>query len=272
MSLDNPAGRLLAALNDATSQPENTSAHVGWCRVWNLDVDTSDGHVECMRRGSEMISLGIETRRRAEQLPSNLTAGNLARLDQVQGTLQYFVNLPQVTMGTMLSPIKPDGWLALENIDGLLSQFGPEPVILPAQSETLLDQTHQLIEKVLADDVLSEQAKRQIVNQLREVETALIEADLTGSVAIEKAGSGLAGVMFRLHLQGEKVAKHPLTQTALGLVLAIDLALNGAANYKELTADPVIRHLVENPASMLPPSQSENPETSAPDAVAKPDE
>lgn len=159
----------------------------------------------------------------------------------------------------MLDPIKADGWLALENLDGLLSELSPQPVILDEPLQDLLGQTRDLVDAVLADDTLSEDAKRQIVDQLREVERALIDFKLSGARPVEIAANGLAGVLTRLYLHGENVAKHPITKAVLGLVLALDLGLNIAANYEALTSNPIVVQLVENPGDLRPAIDNPSP-------------
>lgn len=263
--MDNPAGRLLAALREGEQQPRQASAHKGWSTVWGLDIKTVEGRTECARRGQEMMALGIETRRQSEQLPVKLIGKNLDRLAQVQAALDHFPVLPTIGMQDMYAQIKPDGWLALENLDGLLSELQPEPVVLELDRKSLLNQTRELVDAVVADKTLDDDIKRQIIDQLRDVERSLIDVDLVGSAVVDKAANGLAGVMTRLWMRGAKVAKHPITDAVFKLVLALDVALNGAANYHELTTNPIILELISDPATTLalPPA--------APDAVVDPD-
>lgn len=269
--MDNPAGRLLAAFRKAEKQQKDATAQKGWCTVWDLAVDTIEGRAECSRRGSEMILLGIETQRQSKQISPTLTRQNLESFTQVQAALDLFTKLPTIKMGAQLDQIKPDGWLALGNLDGILSEYKPEPVIIEAERDSLLDQTRELVDAVRADNTLSPEAKRQIIEQLRAVEQALLDAELTGSVVIERAANGLAGVMFKLHTRGEKAAKHPITNATIALMLSIGWALNVAADYHELTTDPVMLELVDPSKLPLPPP-AEPPELPAPDAVTDPDE
>lgn len=252
MSFDNPAGRLLTALRDAQRQDQQQSAQTGWCKLWELDPAETVDVVECVRRGHQVMALGVEARHAAGDLLPVLVTNNLMRLEQVQAALAYFAVLPSVTMGQMLDPIKPDGWLALENLDGLLSEMAPQPVILEDPLQDLLSQTRSLLDAVLNDETLSPEAKRQIVDQLHEVERALTDSKLAGARPVEIAANGLAGVLTRLYLHGETIAKHKIAKAVLGLVFALDLSLNVAANYEAITSNPFVVQLVENPEDLRP--------------------
>ena len=259
MSLDNPAGRLLAQFQLVHSRPNGESAYVAWCGAWGLDQSTWSDKVEFMRRAEEMMRLGIELEEEANLLPSKLVGANIARVVQVRRVLDHFPVAPNVQISQMMSPLQADGQLALENIDNLLSEMRARPVLLERDRDPLLEQVRHLIDEVIRNDDFSELVKREIVDHLRDVEQKLIDTSIVGAVPLERSTNGLLGVFIALHLRGERIANHKLTRAVFGLVLAIDLALNGAANYRELTTnDPVVAELVGDPAALLPqlPNQS----------------
>ncbi|MCO7238773.1 hypothetical protein [Aeromicrobium sp. CnD17-E] len=265
MSLDNPAGRLLAQIQLVHSRQPAEAAYDSWCAVWGLDQDDWRAKVEFMRRAEEMMRLGLELESEVAALPKGLIGGNADRLPQVRGVLDHFPVAPSVQLSQMLNPLKPDGVLALENLDGLLSEMRRQPVLLEPARESLVDQTRALIDQVIASNDLSENVKRAIVDQLREVERTLLDTQITGTLPVERAARGLAGVMTTLYLRGEKVAKHPVTRAMIGLALAVDFALNGAANYVELTSspNPLVVELIGDPTDLLPALPAAPGETEA---------
>jgi hypothetical protein len=237
--MNNPAGRLLYWLEHARKQPQQESALAGWCRVWDLDQSTQIGKAEAARRGTEMILLGVETRRMAGESTNPIAPVAMEPFPKVERTLEYFTILPRCRLDEMLNLMGEDGWHSLKTLDAMFSHDSPEPTLTDEDQESLLDQTRTLVDQVLADDMLGARDKKFIVARLRDVEKALIDAQLTGGAEVERAMDGLMGGLVRLYGMGVDVVHHPVTKGVFALVGALAVALNVGADYSQLTGAPI---------------------------------
>jgi hypothetical protein len=230
---DNPAGRLSQALERARKVTQNESAAKGWSTVFGLDYPDDIG--ELLVHAAELIALASDTRRRVEAFEDEDPEVLLAHFGEVERTLSNFQSVANLAMKQFLDPLQPTGAYSLRLCSSLLHRRSPEPVLSEDVAGDLLGRVHALISEVLAADDLDRETKAWIVERLSEVERALRDVEIRGHRGVEEAVDRLVGGLRRkphllLRLSGSKVAK-----AVVALVMALDIALNSAANLHELT-------------------------------------
>jgi hypothetical protein len=127
----------------------------------------------------------------------------------------------------------------LETASALLSQVRPEPVIVESDVASLLEQVRALLDQVVAADGLDDGAREWIANRLQEIEDALSGIGITGCSGVERALNATIGGLRRHPTMLERLRASPVIHGIVGLLVALDLALNLAANVKALEADEV---------------------------------
>jgi hypothetical protein len=193
-NLNNPAGRLLFWLELGKQRPQGNSAMGEWCAVFGLDQSSPAERAECTRRGTMLARLARDVRREAEQLPDHFhPAMLLSAFPEVEGALDQFTVLPNVTMAQMYSLIQGTGWQSLQYLDAMLSTHRPETVVEHDAIRGHIESVRALVDDILADDDLDAAVKRYVVARLRDVEEALTDALIVGVDGVELAVNATIG-------------------------------------------------------------------------------
>ena len=217
-----------------------------------------------------MIREARRTRIRVEGSPHSFAVHGLKHFDQIEKAVAHFGHMETAQITAMMAPIDDAGWSSLEILSSILADLDLEPTLHDSERTTLLEKVQALVNEVMSDQELSSTIKRQIIDHLREVERALIDATIEGTSAVERASDGLLGMAMRLLNRGVNMAGSPVAHGLFALVVAIEIALNGAANIATLTAEPTILQIVGNPSDLLSelPRASEDPVDSPADPSA----
>lgn len=231
---DNPAGRLAQVLERARSLPrQDESAAKGWCAVFDLDYPDDIG--ELLTRAADLVTLGSETRRRVEAFTDEDPSVLLEHFDEVERTLTNFQTVASYAMKQFLDPLKPTGAHSLKLSSSLLHRRSPEPVLPDEVVADLLFRVHDLISDVLAVDDLDRETKAWIVERLSEVEGALRDVNIRGHSGVDESVDRLVGGLRRKPHLLQRLGGSKVATAVVATLTALDIALNSAANVKELT-------------------------------------
>jgi hypothetical protein len=231
---DNPAGRLAQALERARSLPrQDESAAKGWSTVFGLAYPEDVG--ELLMHAAELVALASATRRRVEAFEDEDPEVLLEHFGEVERTLSNFQTVVNLAMNQFLDPLKPTGAHSLKLCSSLLHRRSPEPVLSEDVAADLLDRVHALISEVLAADDLDRETKAWIVERLSEVERALRDVEIRGHRGVEESVDRLVGGLRRKPHLLQRLAGSKVAKAVVATVMALDVALNSAANLHELT-------------------------------------
>jgi hypothetical protein len=165
-----------------------------WCAVWGLNHGVIKDRFEATRRGTLLMGLAASIRREAAELPDGFHPDLLLKnFVEVEALLDQFTILPATTMQQMYEQMKGTGWQCLELMDAMLSSHRPERAIERDKLREHLEQVRALIDGILQDPDLPADLKRYIVQRLRDVEQALVDAAIHGVASVELAASSLLG-------------------------------------------------------------------------------
>lgn len=181
------------------------------------------------------MSLAAETRRRVEAFEDEDPDVLLEHFGEVEGTLANFQAVVSMAMQQFLDQLKPTGVHSLKLCSSLLHRRSPEPVLSEEVAADLQSRVHELIREVLATEDLDRQTKAWIVERLSEVERALRDVEIRGHRGVEEAVDRLVGGLRRKPVVLQRLAGSKVAQVVIATVTALDIALNSAANLKELT-------------------------------------
>ena len=283
--LDNAAKRLHHWLRQATEpaelarryqqghrhdNPPPSNVIDVWGGIWDLDPRKPDARIRIQERGLGLIREARQTRILVEGSPHSFAVHGLKHFGQIEKAVAHLGHMETAQITAMMAPIDHAGWSSLEILSSILGDLNREPTLHYSEQTTLLEKVQALVNEVMSERELSSTTKRQIIDHLREVERALVDATIEGASTVERASNGLLGMVMRLRSQDRNIVSSPVARGLLALVVSIELALNGAANIATLTAEPAILQIVGDPSDLLPelPPASEDPvgTTADPDA------
>ncbi len=188
---------------------------------------------------AELVSLATETRRQVEAFEDEDPEVLLEHFGEVERTLANFQAVGQVPMASFLEPLKTTGEHSLKLCSSLLHRRAPEPMLEEDVVGDLLTRVHDLISDVLAADDLDRETRAWVVERLSEVERALRDVATRGHRGVEESVDRLVGGLRRKPYLLQRLATSKVAHGVVSTVVALDLALNGAANIKQLTqGDP----------------------------------
>lgn len=237
IDFNNPAARLQHWLLKARIVADNTAAMQRWCEVWGLDHQRRSGRHEAIIRGLAMQRLANESRRLASTDPMGAIV--LEHFAAVEEVVRHFDYLGNVSMARFMSSMDDLSWHSLKGVAHLLTVSRPQPSISNSARSSLLDQVHDLISAVAADQTLTEPEKEHVLERLRDVETALLRSVVSGTVDVDRATDGLAGCLRRFTYRGREFYEHPVLKSVVALVAALTLASGTTADYLALQESPI---------------------------------
>lgn len=232
-NLNNPAGRLRYWLDRADEEHSKQSGALeSWAEVFEVDASTTRGRLEVITAGAALMDLAAKVRERMGELPPEFHADALmADFDEVETTLANFISVNRMKMEGFFSPLHATGWRSLEYADLHLSTQRPERWIDDSGRDRLLGQIRAVVDAVIVDDELTPDAKQFVIQRLREVEDAIVQARLRGVEPVEAANDSLiAGILRRADL-GIAWLKSDTGRVVAGLVVVIAGALGMKADY-----------------------------------------
>jgi hypothetical protein len=231
---DNPAGRLALALDRARTRPrQDESAAKGWSTVFGVDYPEDFG--DLLTHGAELVALAVATRRQVEAFEDEDPEVLLEHFGEVERTLANFQSVVHMPMTQFLDPLKPTGAHSLKLCSSLLHRRSPEPVLPEEVAADLLGRVHALISEVLAADDLDRETKAWVVERLSEVERALRDVEIRGHRGVEESVDRLVGGLRRKPHLLQRLGGSTVAKAVVATVMALDIALNSAANLHELT-------------------------------------
>ena len=230
---DNPAGRLAQAFEQARSTRQDESAAKGWCSVFGLSYPEQLG--ELLTNAADLLSLGSETRRRVEAFEDEDPPVLLEHFGEVERTLANFQQVAGLAMKQFLQPLQATGTHSLKLCSSLLHRRSAEPVLSEEVTADLLARVHGLISDVLAADDLDRETKAWIGDRLSEVERALRDVEIRGHRGVDESVDRLVGGLRRKPFLLDRLGGSKVATAVVATVTALDIALNSAANVKELT-------------------------------------
>jgi hypothetical protein len=200
------------------------------CGVFGLDWHTNVAQL--LSKLGQVADLAHQTRSIVQRLPPEASGDVMLRhFPEVEAVVGSFANVGAISMMELCAPMKETGWHSLELASDLLRRYQREPTLDDDTVRRLLKQTRDLKDEVRDAEDLDDDVRSWLIQRLREVEVKLEDVDLNGCVAVEEATDQLFGGLLR---RITRIGSHPVAKAAVGLVLALDLALNVAANAKAL--------------------------------------
>jgi hypothetical protein len=230
--LDNPAGRLLHCFEKARSVQPETPAVNGWARVFEIE----DGDLRSLfARTAQLFELASKTRHLVESLTDADPEVILENFPQIEETLSNFTHLTNLRMDQFLAPLDfRSGQHTLKLCSSLLHRAMREPTLESSQVAQLLDQLNSLIGDVEDTDDLDAHTKEWVLARLQEVHEKLTNIDTVGVPDLEQSVDKLAGGLFGNRDRVAALSQSKISKKLVGLILALDLVLNIAANVTQI--------------------------------------
>lgn len=227
--MDNPAGRLRYWIARFDAYPHRDRP-VSVAAAEFLGHDSSPAsfaaQVAFMRLGISLADTCQEVRRETALLPEYLHPEMLlSDFSQVEAYVLGITLARQTPVQHLNAPLDAAGLRGLEFLDRYLSANRPQTWIEDEARSLLTNQVRDLIDRIMADDELSGDTKQFVTARLADVETALRDARLDGTPAIERATDGLIGSVRREPIMWQRIVEGGLGGLLSNLVMALVLAL-----------------------------------------------
>lgn len=205
MSLDNPAGRLYALLEEADVPPkgnDSTPVRHRWADV--LGIHRNDLPT-LLARLSEVMALPSQVRAAIESVPEEDKERFLEPIPKIE---QAFAKLNLAQQWKQFAePITQNVMTGLSFCDWLLSKSSPEPVIGDEQRERIHEEIRDLRDDVRANEE-DDDLRRFLLRHLNAMDEALHEYKLSGAPPVEEAIHAAVGDSFFRFLRGETLPRN----------------------------------------------------------------
>lgn len=241
MSKTNAAKQLYSILKKASQEDDESSSISVWAKVLGTG---SESPQEVSRHLSQLFVLFNEVRNDIEKLDIEEKSSYVEQLN----TIQYVMFNNSLTSGKWgaIRRILKAEWLQLLSICGDLvtAQIGGLLQLPSEEVESYLVKIRELINELYESKDLSEQTKRNLISELRNVESALIDYQISGSGGVnEETKKSLGGLLLLWNnVPTENVMK------CIQLILQISGAIGA---YKNIA--PLIESGVEVIGKILTP-------------------
>lgn len=232
--IDNPAGRLLAVLQAARTQPVNTPAIHGWASVFDIDRNDS---ARVLTYGARLIESATAIREAVEKFDEDDPGLRLTYFPEVETTVAKFVSVGSLSMQHFLADLHPKtGEHSLEWCSALLHRKAGESMI---ESDTVRDlraQLEELVQAVLDAEDLNSAIKSWILRCLADILIAIDGSNIFGFADVRDATDRLIGGLVGNAGRASEVKKSGVFKKLGNFIIALDLALNLAANTYQLAS------------------------------------
>jgi hypothetical protein len=223
---NNPAGRLRYWIDRFDTFPPGVAVSQAAATLLGLDPESTDGRVAFMRLGTAMADMCSEVRVEAALLPESLHPDMLlSDFPQVEAYVARLADARQIPVQDLGAVLDPAGRRGLEYLDRYLATNRPQRWIDDDDRAELIDKVRHLVDQVAVDPSLSASEKDFVIIRLNEVLSALRDADLTGTRAVERANDALLGSFRSEPGRWARIWEGALGELLGGLVLTIVLAL-----------------------------------------------
>ncbi|MEE6260985.1 hypothetical protein [Plantactinospora sonchi] len=230
---NNPAGRLFFMFANAKRFSEGTAWN-GWAKVFGVDPAAKP---DVMRAAASAIELIALVPQQVNALVDDDPAVALINFHEVEKTGGNFHRLAGMPMKNFLMPLQETGVQSLIYCSSLLSRRRPEPHLDKQATAELVEQVRLLIRDVLLVHQLDPETRDFVLRHLATIERTLKEQPLFGVRPVEQALDETVGGLYRKPHLIERLRGTPVVASLLGVVVAVDIALNMVSNYQAITAD-----------------------------------
>jgi hypothetical protein len=227
--LNNPAERLeywLLKARDSTTNDQ--TVRTGMCQVWGLSSQSRSDRAELMRRIGDLLALPAEIRGLAGAA-GPMGARFLEHFDQIENATDTLFE-PSRQMLQVWNKIDSTGWYSLSLLRDLLSKPASRVDLTDDALALLIAQARELIDALVASD-LPVAEREDLVEHIRDVESALIRAQIGGPGEASRAIDGVLGCLVRAYVRGSATAGHPVTLGVVAFMNAVAVALGVSADY-----------------------------------------
>ncbi len=179
-----------------------------------------------------------QLRMQAESVPeivalhaSKLKSGSFFRqYPVINDVIKRCQTQPHESMSSLMRAMTPAAWSALEDANNVLSQHSREVPISAKLEHAYVDQVRALIDQVADDDTLSAADRSRLVNLLRNVEQALLDMKISGTLPVQEAAAA-AGAIVRLSPSlWERVKSRPWVRDFGTVMVGLCMMLEATAN------------------------------------------
>jgi len=198
--IDNPAGRLHAAIRQAMAKKPVDTAPMSEVLAGLYDGDPNDPIAMFLIWASLLENLTL-ARRGIESIPNINHALFLKPLERLEELL--FKSSPHTQWVNFRTKLESGTMDLLEHTSDRLAETNPEPTIDLSALDKVKDNVAALIKSVLASDLPGE-LKAVVVDRLQNVINAITYYQLHGSRGLMRATDALIGVYVREHEDLEK--------------------------------------------------------------------
>jgi hypothetical protein len=205
----------------------------GWATVF--EIDRTDMNA-LFSRTAQLFELATETRRLIEELTDEEPEIVLEHFQQIDNTLANFPRLGQLQMGQFLEPLDPrSGQYCLKLCSSLLHRYFPELRLESDQIDRLLKHLDDLLIEVRSTEDLESSAQQWLLSRLLEVREKLARLSYLGVPDLEQSAEKLVGGIISKRERIAAISRSKIAKTLAGFILALDTALNIAANLSQIT-------------------------------------
>lgn len=205
------------------------------CDILGVERSSLEGNMAALRMGVQLSELCRQVRRDAAELPEHLHPQLLlADFHRVEAAIDHFTMSRQHQLSAMLDSINPAGYRGLEFLDTFLHSNLRHPYIDEETRADLIEQVRELMDGVTEDPDFDVETKDFLLTRLEEVEAALREALLTGTVRIERATESLIGAMHRRPDLWDRIAATKWGPRVKNIAVGLCMALSAAGGLPAL--------------------------------------
>ncbi|WP_155848797.1 hypothetical protein [Amycolatopsis vancoresmycina] len=230
--LDNPAGRLLALVEQARGKKQDASASQQWAEIFHVDHLGSD-FFRSVANFSKMVA---DVRTQMQEVEPDEYEFYLEYFSQVETMTGNFGRCLVVQMSEFLVPLEPQsGEHSLKLCSAILHRKKSEGELSESERDSLLEKVLDLIDEVERVDDLKGEAREWILLRLREIRRVLEARNQFGVADLSAAHDLLVGGVKNKQARVAALAKSMIAKNFIGLIVALDLAVNLGANSLQIT-------------------------------------
>jgi hypothetical protein len=225
--LDNPAGRLLALLELARKTTQNAVAAQQWSTVFGVDQLSP----QFFRAIANVVKMAADARVQMKEVEPELHEIHLEHFGQVDEAISAFTRCSAITMADFLVPLdERSGLHSLKVCSAILHSKKPEGRLSDDERDSLLEQVLSLIEEVENSGDLEAEVRGWLLDRLCEIRIVLERPVQFGIKDLAAVNDAIVGGLQTKRLRISVIAKSGVAKKVLGLIIALDLAVNLGAN------------------------------------------
>lgn len=235
--LDNPAGRMLVLLRTAQQAASHAEpAMRAWAKAFEIQEQDMGS---MLSQGARLIRLAATIRIKVERFEEEEDAElRLTHFSQIENVLKRFGQIATISHSGFFEGFESaTAQHSLQLCSALLHRKSRDVEISSERIADLKYQVEDLIQSSTGNPDLSPRLKGWLLARLADILDTINNYDKFGPSDIEDSSDRLIGSIRRNPDHLVELSKHPkLLEKMKGFVIAIDLALNIAANASQLTS------------------------------------